>query len=145
MNQEQPSITIDPGPFRAFLVGWAGRFVTVLASGNMPAKTAGSDPPIIIVRPTPIGFPVTARLEMSVADALAQEPPEALEGPEIPEEHMPWDADFSEQTSLAVPTDNPVTIVVTIPGNVIDFDQLEEPLSVSLKSGQPLLLRLVDR
>jgi len=144
MYQEQPSITIDPGPFRAFVVGWAGRFVTVLAGGDMPAKTAGSDPPVI-VRPTPIGFPVTARLEMSVADALAQAPPEALAGPEVPEEHLPWDAEFSEQTYQAVPTDNPVTIVVTIAGNVVDFDLLDEPLSVSRQSGQPLLLRLVDR
>jgi hypothetical protein len=143
MRQEQPPITIDPGPFRAVVLCWAGRCVTQLTGGGSPAKTASTDPPII-VKPSPVGPPVVARLQMSVADALGEEPPEVGEGPDIPAEHMPWDADLSEQRFPAVPTDNAITIQVTIRGNIVDLDQHEDALAASLQTGQPLLFRLVD-
>jgi hypothetical protein len=143
MRQQQPPITIDPGPFRAVVVCWAGRCVTLLTGGGSPGKTASTDPPII-VKPSPVGPPVTARLEMSVADALAEEPPAVGEGPDVPPEHMPWDADLSELRFAAVPTENAFTIQVTIRGNIVDLDDHEEALSASLQSGHPLLFRLVD-
>jgi hypothetical protein len=143
MSLEQPPITIDPGPFRAVVLCWDGRCVTLLTGGGSPGKTASTDPPII-VKPSPVGPPVTARLDMSVVDALAEEPPTVGDGPDIPAGHMPWDADLSEERFAAVPTDNAYTIQVTIRSNIVDLDAHEEALAASRRSGQPLLFRLVD-
>jgi len=144
MRQEQPPILIDPGSFRAVVLCWAGRCVTLLTGEGSPGKTASKDPPVI-VQPTPVGPPVTSRVEMSVSEALAEEPPEIGDGPDISEEYLPWDADLSKQILAAVPTDNPYTIQITIGGNIVDLDQHEDALAASRQTGQPLLIRLVER
>jgi hypothetical protein len=138
------SIAIDPGPYRAVAVCWAGICVTVLVgSATDTARTASADPPVIFV-PTPVGPPVTSMIEAPMTDALAEEPPEVGEGPDIPEEHIGWDVDLSQQTYAALPTDNNRTIVVPIAGNLINLDQYQDILAGAERASVPVLFRLVE-
>ena len=134
------SIAIDPGPYSAAVVCWAGRCVTILVgTATDTAKTASADPPVIFV-PTPIGPPVTSMIEAPMTDALAEEPPDVVRRLEIPEEHIVRDVDLGQQSYAALPTDNDRTIVVSIDGNLINLDSYEDILA----AGTPVLFRLVE-
>jgi hypothetical protein len=139
------SIAIDPGPYSAVVVCWAGRCVTILVgSGTDTAKTASADPPVIFVPTIPIGPPVTSLIRAPMTDALAEEPPEVGRALEIPEGHDGRDVDLRQQSYAALPTDNERTIVVPVAGNLIHLDQYKGILADAERDGVPVLFRLVE-
>jgi hypothetical protein len=139
----QPSITVDPGPYEAAIVEWAGLSFTILAGPRRPEeKRGGEQRPIRIPRPTKP--PVTARLEGSVADALAADT-RALEGftIDVPSEHMPyWYEEGMREESEAVPTANQRTVVRVFEGtNVIDLDEHADLIEQARRLRAEILIR----
>ncbi|MEJ7792244.1 MAG: hypothetical protein WKF65_09775 [Gaiellaceae bacterium] len=138
----QPSITVDPGPYEAAIVGWQGFWITVLAGPRRPEeKRGGEQRPIRIPRPTKP--PVTARFERSVADALAQEPPELEDFADIPPEHLPyWYEEGIREEEEAVPSRNERTIVRVFEGtNVIDLDKHADLIEQARAARAEILIR----
>lgn len=145
-SEWQPSITVDPGPYEAAIVGWGGFWLTVLAGPRRPEKRGGEKPPVKIPRTTKP--PVTARIELSVADALEQEPGAGeVEGPfggrDVPPQHMPyWYEKGAGEEEEAIPSTNPRTIVRTLEGtNTIDLDEHTDLIEQAQAMRAEILIR----
>jgi hypothetical protein len=127
---EQPPIAIDPGPYQAVHVCWAGRCVTVLTSGEAGGSADHDETPTI-VHPQQVGLPVVSRFRED-------------EGPgfEAPLFELPLD--LATDVASGVLDDNPFAVRVAIRGNLVALDELGDLLAASRQVGQPLVIRLVE-